>query len=117
MNLATSDHAKLNPGAQTKRNAVRADRGGHLHFSLAEKHMMLERQRGICLCCGTKIDDASKAEVDHAVPVAKNGTHDASNLFLAHRQCNAEKHNKTLDEHWAWRAKVGLSGERPKLDR
>jgi hypothetical protein len=37
-----------------------------------------------------------------------------ANLFLAHPQCNAEKHKKTLDEHWAWRTKVGLSGKRPK---
>ena len=66
------------------------------------------------MCCGKKITDVVHAEIDHATPVAKGGSHDPANLFLAHPQCNAEKHNKTLDEHWAWRKKVGLPGKRPR---
>jgi hypothetical protein len=37
----------------------------------------------------------------------KGGAHDASNFMLAHKQCNKEKHNKTLWEHWDWRYSRG----------
>ena len=45
------------------------------------------------------------------IPVARGGKDDASNFLLTHRQCNKEKHNKTLVEHWDWRVRVGLDKE------
>lgn len=104
-------------GAQAARNTKRAERGGHINLDASTRVAMWRRQKHLCLCCGERIEDARLAKVDHAVPVAKGGTHEQSNLFLAHPQCNAEKHAKTLDEHWAWRAKVGLGGKRPTRRR
>lgn len=106
-------YGESHPGAQAARNTKRAERGGDINLDASTRAAMWRRQKHLCLCCGERIEDARFAEVDHAVPVAKGGTHEQSNLFLAHPQCNAEKHAKTLDEHWAWRAKVGLGGKRP----
>lgn len=115
--VASSNYAARNPRAQASRNAARVDRGGHLHLDLDTKQRMWATQRGICACCGSAISDVNAAEVDHATPIARGGGHDVANLFVAHAQCNAEKHNKTLDEHWAWRVRVGLGGTRPKLGK
>ena len=43
------------------------------------------------------------------IPLARGGKHDTSNFMLTHKQCNKEKHNKTLVEHWDWRVHVGLN--------
>lgn len=48
-------------------------------------------------------------QIDHLTPVIQGETHSISNLAIAHKQCNAEKHGKTLEEHWEWREKVGLN--------
>jgi hypothetical protein len=37
--------------------------------------------------------------------------HRNPHLMLAHAQCNKEKHNKTLAEHWEWRVNCGLDRE------
>lgn len=42
------------------------------------------------------------------IPLSKGGKHHSKNFILVHRQCNREKHNKTLLEHWEWRVTVGL---------
>lgn len=110
----SADYHRRNPGMQAARNQARQQRGGHIHIDAALRQRLFERQRGICMCCGLKLVSMHQAEVDHAIPVGRGGTHDEANLFLAHDQCNREKHAKTLDEHWAWRKKVGLKGTRPK---
>lgn len=107
-------YGERNRDSQAMRNAARIERGGHVHLDADAKMAMHQRQRRLCLCCGELITDVTTAQVDHATPVARGGTHHPSNLYLAHAQCNAEKHAKTLDEHWEWRAKVGLHGKRPK---
>jgi 5-methylcytosine-specific restriction endonuclease McrA len=63
------------------------------------------------LCCFEEISSAEGSAVDHATPLAKGGRDDPSNLFLAHAQCNKEKHAKTLREHWEWRVRQGLDEE------
>ena len=101
--------------SQAIRNANRVERGGHIQLSADARTAMWIRQHYLCLCCGEPITDVKAAQVDHATPVARGGTHDLANLNLAHAQCNAEKQAKTLDEHWDWRARVGLVGKRPKV--
>jgi len=113
----TKSYSQANPGAQAARNAKRVASGGHIRLTEGDKQGMWRRQKYLCLCCGKRIDDPQQAEGDHGTPVAKGGSHEQSNLFLAHPQCNQEKHAKTLDEHWVWRAKVGLSGKRPAVGR
>jgi 5-methylcytosine-specific restriction endonuclease McrA len=57
------------------------------------------------------IVSADQDEVDHATPLSRGGRDDPSNFFLAHAQCNKEKHNKTLLEHWEWRVRQGMDQE------
>lgn len=108
MNAYSRSFGEANREAQRLRNAQRQIRGGHVSVDEAKKQELLEFQRNLCLCCGGKLLSSDVTEVDHAIPVAKGGNHDESNLLIAHAKCNQEKHAKTLLEHWEWRAKVGL---------
>ena len=109
-------HNAANPEQRAARNEARKQRGGHFVADTRLKKRLYERQGGLCMCCGSKLILLHDAEVDHANPVARGGGHQESNLILAHSQCNREKHAKTLDEHWAWRVRVGLPGKRPRVD-
>jgi 5-methylcytosine-specific restriction endonuclease McrA len=62
---------------------------------------LLQTQNGLCRYCKEKLD--SNYEIDHITPVSKNGDNKLSNLALSCRQCNREKHNKTLFEYIEWR--------------
>lgn len=59
----------------------------------------------ICLCCAKPIlsDNLNTAQLDHIIPLVKGGTDTDENLALAHKRCNTDKHNKTLEAHWLWR--------------
>lgn len=46
----------------------------------------------ICGICDTLIED--KFEVDHIIPISKNGKHVLENLQLAHAKCNRIKRNR-----------------------
>jgi 5-methylcytosine-specific restriction endonuclease McrA len=102
-----------NKDRRRERDAKRAAAAGGIRrsFDLDAKRALFKKQNGTCPCCFKPIDRAENGEVDHATPLAKGGRDDASNLFLAHAQCNREKHNKTLKEHWEWREKHGLDPE------
>lgn len=60
-----------------------------------------------CFYCGTRL--LGGGEVDHMTPVSRNGTNLRTNLTLACRTCNRDKHNKTAAEFFAWRRRLGLS--------
>jgi 5-methylcytosine-specific restriction endonuclease McrA len=90
---------------------ARASGGSRQSFDLRTKCMLFESQHGLCLCCMKPIHQPEDGEVDHIVPLRKGGGTSSSNLLLAHAQCNREKHNKTLVEHWKWRVLVGLDAE------
>jgi 5-methylcytosine-specific restriction endonuclease McrA len=48
----------------------------------------------LCGICELPIE--GKFHVDHKIPLAKGGLHEASNLQLAHPFCNLSKHDKIL---------------------
>jgi len=58
------------------------------------------RDGGICQICKTKVDRTKKAphpksvSLDHIVPISKGGTHEMSNLRLAHFLCNSKRGNR-----------------------
>lgn len=58
----------------------------------------LQRQRGKCYYCSVKL--GKKYHVDHAVPLARGGTNDPSNLVIACPHCNLSKHAKLPHEFW-----------------
>lgn len=111
----TRAYDAANPQKRTARTTARIARGGHVEIDLNQKQRLISRQQGYCLCCGDKILPGQELELDHVVPISRGGTHDEKNLAMAHAKCNTEKHSKTLEEHWAWRARVGLPIQKFKL--
>lgn len=47
-----------------------------------------------CGICGELIVGAGDFEIDHIVPITKDGTHDSDNLQPSHGSCNARKGNR-----------------------
>ena len=61
-----------------------------------------ERDHWICQLCGTEVDRSGRhpnpdaPSLDHIVPVARGGTHEASNLQTTHLRCNLARGAKQL---------------------
>ncbi|WP_458096174.1 HNH endonuclease [Roseomonas sp. WA12] len=102
-------HREANKQSLAAKDRVRSVLQEGITFSSDDKVIFWKRQYGMCFCCLTPIAQAeiAQAQVDHLTPIAKGGTNSTENLALAHRACNLEKHNKTLQEHWKWRFSQG----------
>lgn len=113
MNEASANYETKNKNRRRERDAKRAstDRDARAGFDDLTKRALLKHQAGLCPCCFLPITSITLAEVDHTTPLARGGIHQSSNFMLTHAQCNKEKHNKTLAEHWEWRVRVGLDPE------
>ena len=95
--------AKANPNriAQRENRRQQLQRGFVITDELKKK--LLREQRSFCALCGDVITSIQDCDVDHLLPLAKGGTNKESNLVASHRQCNREKHAKTLREYVVWR--------------
>jgi 5-methylcytosine-specific restriction endonuclease McrA len=51
------------------------------------------RDEGRCGICGALVDP-KRFDVDHIIPISRGGTHQMSNVQLAHPLCNRKKHAK-----------------------
>ena len=113
MNNDSRNYEAKNKDRRRVRDVKRAQAGdgARVGFDLATKKALFIKQAGICHCCMKPIPSADEGEVDHIKPLSKGGEHHPSNFMLAHKQCNKEKHNKTLWEHWEWRVTKGLDFE------
>jgi len=109
MNKQSRDYEANNKDKRKARDARRAAAapGARQGFGSAVKEDLWAKQGGICPCCLQAIISSESGEVDHMKPLSKGGKHDASNFLLAHARCNRDKKDKTLEEHWEWRVKVG----------
>lgn len=54
---------------------------------------ILIRDCGVCGVCGKPIMETT-IELDHIIPLAAGGTHERTNVQIAHRSCNRRKHAK-----------------------
>ena len=54
---------------------------------------VFKKALGICALCN-KWTPASKASLDHIVPISRGGGHTADNVQLAHLKCNQSKGNR-----------------------
>jgi 5-methylcytosine-specific restriction endonuclease McrA len=113
MNKASADYEAKNKDKRGERDKKRgeAGAGARAAFDDATKRVLFAKQNGICRCCMKPISSIAVGQVDHVIPLSKGGEHHPSNFMLAHSQCNKEKHNKTLAEHWEWRVLNGLDEE------
>lgn len=61
------------------------------------------RENNYCFICGDVVDkdlpgnDPMGPSIDHLIPVAKGGTDDPENLYLAHLLCNKSRGTKDID--------------------
>jgi 5-methylcytosine-specific restriction endonuclease McrA len=62
-------------------------------FERIDPSEVFNRDGGRCGICGEQVDP-TEFEVDHIVPISRGGTHELSNVQLAHRTCNRKKWNK-----------------------
>jgi 5-methylcytosine-specific restriction endonuclease McrA len=53
--------------------------------------VVFERDKAICGICRKLVDVNSNWELDHIVPLSKQGPHSYANIQLAHRRCNRSK--------------------------
>jgi len=113
MNKASRVYEANNKQGRRERDARRAQAGpgARVGFDLAIKKDLFAKQGGLCPCCIKPIANPAQGEVDHMIPLSRGGKHDPKNFILTHKQCNKEKHNKTLSEHWEWRVEKGLDLE------
>jgi 5-methylcytosine-specific restriction endonuclease McrA len=113
MNKASQTYEAAHKEERRVRDAKRAifHPDARAPFDLNTKRRLFEKQTGICPCCCKPLARPDDCDVDHATPLSKGGSHQPSNFILAHKQCNREKHNKTLKEHWDWRFERGLDEE------
>ena len=65
----------------------------------AGRQAIYERDGWVCQLCGGPIDfgasaHADRASLDHIVPQSRGGSHDPSNLRMAHVGCNARRRDR-----------------------
>jgi 5-methylcytosine-specific restriction endonuclease McrA len=58
---------------------------------------IIARDRWTCGLCGGKVKPAD-LNIDHIIPLSKNGPHAYWNLQVAHEVCNKRKGNKLIGQ-------------------
>lgn len=56
-----------------------------------------------CKYTGWDVIVGTYPTIDHAIPVARGGSSDETNLVPACRQCNSQKGSKTPEEYKSWK--------------
>lgn len=92
-------HAALE--RRRERNALAE--GAHTPADIVK---LRKKLRDKCFYCGIVVGDAFS--IDHMTPLSKGGTNWPSNLALACKPCNFDKHSKTAAAFVQWRIKHNL---------
>ena len=80
------------PEYRERRNAQNRQR----RVSLAERHMLVVRQRSICALCNNPLpEDPHEVHVDHIIPLALGGSDEIDNKQATCATCNLSKGAKT----------------------
>lgn len=108
MAARTALHSKANPhlvAARAERRRINhaAAEGTHTTEDIAAIRRQLNDR---CYYCGVGLNGGG--DVDHMVSISKGGTNWPSNLTLACKTCNLDKHAKSAPEFLAWRRERGL---------
>lgn len=69
---------------------------GSVIFSLAFKRKLWNDYQNKCAYCGCFIDNHKSMNVDHVLPISKNGSHDIENLLPSCSSCNFIKGGRDL---------------------
>jgi 5-methylcytosine-specific restriction endonuclease McrA len=87
---AVADYRRRNPGKHSEIENRRRARLLGQFVETVDPAAIRERDLGMCGICGefVAVEDQS---LDHVVPLARGGTHEPTNVQLAHRRCNSRK--------------------------
>jgi 5-methylcytosine-specific restriction endonuclease McrA len=85
-------HLDVSRAAGQRRRTRKKANGGD--FSSKELRAMRIAQAGICAYCQRQ-HDPDVLHIDHIIPIAQGGPHQASNICLACSRCNRNKSNCT----------------------
>lgn len=86
--------------------ARRWGRRGRRFVTTKIRNAIYDRDNWTCQLCQQPVtrdydpDDMWSASLDHITPRSHGGTHDPSNLRLAHRYCNAIRSDAQLEDAW-----------------
>lgn len=72
---------------------LRAERMRAAARGPVDREAIFERDGWVCWLCGGPVAH-DEASLDHVVPVAAGGTHEESNLRLAHIMCNSRRQER-----------------------
>ncbi len=64
-------------------------------LSAADKAAIIQRQEGLCPCCGTSLEDEN-VEFDHILPLADGGLDCVDNLQALTKECHRQKTNNEV---------------------
>lgn len=72
----------------------------NVYFKGVRRKELLDRDNWTCQCCGIKVHDEkinnpTKANIDHIIPISKGGDSTPENLQVLCRTCNLSKNDKT----------------------
>lgn len=79
------------------RRALKATANKTCRITIEIINAVMDKYGYRCAYCGC--DCSTKYEIDHKIPLSRNGTNDFSNLALSCPHCNRSKRNKTDDEY------------------
>lgn len=95
-NWAKSNPDKVRLKAKThtnKRRYAKRHNGGSGHISIKQWNELLSIFGNQCINCGT----TNRIELDHIIPLAKNGQHDINNIQPLCHTCNIAKGTDIID--------------------
>lgn len=71
--------------------------GQRKKISSAVRKIVYAKDQGRCYLCGNPVDEET-FEVEHKVPVAKGGTNNLDNMYVACHECNTMKNSMFFDD-------------------
>jgi 5-methylcytosine-specific restriction endonuclease McrA len=78
--------------------------GGYCSDEQSNKIRLSQEDR--CYYCDIPLKNGG--ELDHKVPVSRDGNNWPENMAWACKTCNRDKHNKTVEEFMSWRKQRNL---------
>ncbi len=90
---AVLEYRRRNPGKHAEIENRRRSRLLGQFVAAVDPRAIRERDRDLCGICNKPVPPTERS-LDHITPISLGGTHEPSNVQLAHRRCNSRKGNR-----------------------
>ncbi len=94
VNELQRENARRNPERSKNNNAKRRARKKDCQTYFISKRELLKLYGSPCFVCGS----IKRIQLDHVIPIARNGNHSIGNLIPLCQKCNASKHDSFFME-------------------